>query len=107
MWRCSAALRARELTPLFFKELCRLKETGLVKKARGEGLGVECPPFGMERPHRVALTLLPLLACSFISTDQAGWVLQGACAAIAVGASLTAGARVAVIHRQLRGSEGP
>jgi CDP-diacylglycerol--glycerol-3-phosphate 3-phosphatidyltransferase len=76
-------------------------------RARGEGLGVECPPFGLERPHRVALTLLPLLAQPFL---PAGWGLRllfASCAAIAAGAALTAAARMVVIHRLLRRAEGP
>ena len=44
----------RELTPLFFEGLNRLKETGLVAKVRGEGLvfGIECAAgLGMDSRH--------------------------------------------------------
>ncbi len=47
---------ARELTPLFFAGLERLKETGVVAKVRGEGMvfGIECNPIGETAAEDVA-----------------------------------------------------
>src|SRR5512133_1519830 len=52
-------------------------------RARGEGLGVECPNFGMERPHRVVLLMFVLLFAQFMLPGRAGGLLvEGACAVI-------------------------
>jgi CDP-diacylglycerol--glycerol-3-phosphate 3-phosphatidyltransferase len=75
-------------------------------RARGEGLEVACPPFGLERPHRVGLVLLPLLAAPFLGPALSETVLEAACAVVALGAGVTAGARIAVIHRLLRRGGG-
>jgi 4-aminobutyrate aminotransferase-like enzyme len=50
----------RALTPLFFEGLCRLKETGLVKKVRGEGLvfGIECADCGKLPSQQVAIEIV-------------------------------------------------
>jgi CDP-diacylglycerol--glycerol-3-phosphate 3-phosphatidyltransferase len=73
-------------------------------RARGEGLGVECPNFGMERPHRVVLLMFALIFAPFLG--RAGSIeVELACAAIALGATVTALGRMVVIHRQLRKQE--
>lgn len=71
-------------------------------RARGEGLGVECPPFGWERPHRLVLLVVALLVAPFLPQDRAVWMLEGVCGAIAVGAGLTAIGRIFVIRRILQ-----
>jgi 4-aminobutyrate aminotransferase-like enzyme len=50
----------RALTPVFFEALCRLKETGLVKKVRGEGLvfGIECADCGNLTSEEVAIEIV-------------------------------------------------
>jgi len=50
----------RVLTPVFFEGLCRLKETGLVKKVRGEGLvfGIECADCGKLTSQEVAIEIV-------------------------------------------------
>ncbi|HEY2252950.1 MAG TPA: aspartate aminotransferase family protein [Planctomycetaceae bacterium] len=50
----------RALTPLFFEALCRLKETGLIKKVRGEGLvfGIECADCGKLTSQEVAVEIV-------------------------------------------------
>ncbi|HEX9049832.1 MAG TPA: CDP-alcohol phosphatidyltransferase family protein [Anaeromyxobacter sp.] len=74
-------------------------------RARGEGLGVECPNFGMERPHRVVLLMFALLFAPFLPGRGGGILVEAACAAIALGASATAIGRMVVIHRRLRVAE--
>jgi len=74
-------------------------------RARGEGLGVECPNFGMERPHRVVLLMFALIFAPFLPGRWAGWIVEGACAAIALGATATALGRMIVIHGRLRRQE--
>ncbi len=77
-------------------------------RARGEGLGVECPNFGMERPHRVVLLMFALLFAPFMPGRWGAWLVEGACAAIALGAAATALGRMVVIHQRLRRQEqGP
>ncbi len=50
----------RELTPIFFEGLNRLKETGLVQKVRGEGLvfGIECADCGGLSSKQVAVEIV-------------------------------------------------
>ena len=50
----------RALTPVFIDGLCRLKQTGLVKKVRGEGLvfGIECADCGKLTSQQVAIELV-------------------------------------------------
>ncbi len=74
-------------------------------RARGEGLGVECPNFGMERPHRVVLLMFALLFAPFLPGQGGKILVEAACAAIALGASVTAIGRMVVIHRRLRQRE--
>ncbi len=74
-------------------------------RARGEGLGVACPNFGLERPHRVVLLMFPLLASPFLPRAAAVLLIEGACAVIAVGAAATALGRMVVIHQRLRRDE--
>ncbi len=74
-------------------------------RARGEGLGVACPNFGLERPHRVVLLMFPLLASPFLPHRPAVLLVEGACAVIAVGAAATALGRMVVIHQRLRREE--
>ncbi len=71
-------------------------------RARGEGLGVECPNFGMERPHRVVLLMFAMLFAPFLPPRVAVLVLEGACALVSVGATATALGRMVVIHQRLR-----
>ncbi len=70
-------------------------------RARGEGLGVECPNFGMERPHRVVLLMFAMLFAPFLGRVGV-LVVEGALAIIAVGATATALGRMVVIHHRLR-----
>src|SRR5512145_2791061 len=74
-------------------------------RARGEGLGVECPNFGMERPHRVVLLMFAMLFAPFIPGRAGVLVVEGACAIVAVGATATALGRMVVIHHRLRRTE--
>jgi CDP-diacylglycerol---glycerol-3-phosphate 3-phosphatidyltransferase len=71
-------------------------------RARGEGLGVACPNFGLERPHRVVLAMVAFLGATFLPDRLAVLLLEGLCALVALGAGLTAIARMAVIHQLLR-----
>jgi CDP-diacylglycerol--glycerol-3-phosphate 3-phosphatidyltransferase len=71
-------------------------------RARGEGLGVACPTFGMERPHRVVSLMFALLAAAFLAEEHALLLLEGVTALIALGAGGTAAARMVVIHQLLR-----
>jgi 4-aminobutyrate aminotransferase-like enzyme len=50
----------RELTPIFFDGLNRLKETGLLHKVRGEGLvfGIECADCGSLSSKQVAIEIV-------------------------------------------------
>ncbi len=73
-------------------------------RARGEGLGVECPNFGMERPHRVVLLMFAMLFAPFLGRVGV-LVVEGALAIIAVGATATALGRMVVIHHRLRRTE--
>lgn len=70
-------------------------------RARGEGLAVDCPAFGWERPHRLVLVLVALLVAPFLPAGRATLTLQLVCGAIAVGAGLTALGRIVVIRRML------
>jgi CDP-diacylglycerol--glycerol-3-phosphate 3-phosphatidyltransferase len=74
-------------------------------RARGEGLGVDCPNFGMERPHRVVLLMFALVLAPFVPGGKGGLLVEGACAIIALGATATALGRMVVIHRRLRQQE--
>jgi CDP-diacylglycerol--glycerol-3-phosphate 3-phosphatidyltransferase len=71
-------------------------------RARGEGLGVDCPSFGWERPHRVALLVVALGVARFLPAPRAVLPLELVCGALAVGAGLTALGRILVIRRMLR-----
>jgi CDP-diacylglycerol--glycerol-3-phosphate 3-phosphatidyltransferase len=74
-------------------------------RARGEGLGVECPNFGMERPHRVVLLMFAMLFAPFFPGRAGVLMIEGACAIVAVGATATALGRMVVIHQRLRRTE--
>jgi CDP-diacylglycerol--glycerol-3-phosphate 3-phosphatidyltransferase len=74
-------------------------------RARGEGLGVECPNFGMERPHRVVLLMFAMLFAPFFPPPSGVLVVEAACAIIALGATATALWRMIVIHQRLRREE--
>ncbi len=77
-------------------------------RARGEGLGVVCPNFGMERPHRVVLLMFAMMAAPFLPGQGGPLLVESACAIVAVGASATALGRMIVIHQRLRRQEhGP
>ena len=58
----------RALTPMFFEALCRLKETGLVKKVRGEGLvfGIECADCEKLTSQEVAVEIVK---AAYVGTD--------------------------------------
>ena len=71
-------------------------------RARGEGLSVDCPPFGLERPHRIVLMLAALLPAAFLPAEHAVALVQSGTALVAAGAGATAAGRIAVIHRLLR-----
>jgi CDP-diacylglycerol--glycerol-3-phosphate 3-phosphatidyltransferase len=72
-------------------------------RARGEGLGVACPSFGWERPHRVGLLVVALGVAPFLPAARAVLLLELVCGALAVGAGLTALGRILVVRRMLRG----
>jgi CDP-diacylglycerol---glycerol-3-phosphate 3-phosphatidyltransferase len=74
-------------------------------RARGEGLGVSCPTFGLERPHRLVVFIFTLLPASFLAPEDAAALLTCACALVAVGAGMTALGRMVVIHQLLRRPE--
>ena len=74
-------------------------------RARGEGLGVDCPNFGMERPHRVVLLMFAMLFAPFLPGRGGELLVEGACAFVAVGAGATALGRMVVIHHRLRRQE--
>lgn len=74
-------------------------------RARGEGLGVSCPNFGLERPHRVVMLMATLLASAFLRPDRAELLLVGVCVLITAGAGATALGRMVVIHQLLRRAE--
>jgi CDP-diacylglycerol---glycerol-3-phosphate 3-phosphatidyltransferase len=71
-------------------------------RARGEGLGVSCPSFGIERPHRVVLFMAALLTAAFLAWEDALLLVEGTCAVIAVTAGVTAAGRIVVIYGILR-----
>jgi CDP-diacylglycerol--glycerol-3-phosphate 3-phosphatidyltransferase len=75
-------------------------------RARGEGLGVECPAFGLERPHRIVVMLAALLPAPFLPWREAHLAVLGGTALVAAGAGATAARRIAVIHRLLRRGAG-
>jgi len=75
-------------------------------RARGEGLSVDCPAFGLERPHRIVVMLAALLPAAFLAPEQAAALVQGGTALVAAGAAATAAGRIAVIHRLLRQRAG-
>jgi len=76
-------------------------------RARGEGLGVACPTFGLERPHRVVAVMFALLAAAFVPEPHATTLMRWVTAAVALGATGTAAARLWVIHRMLIRAEPP
>lgn len=77
-------------------------------RARGEGLGVACPNFGLERPHRVVLLMFAMMAAPLLPGQGGALLVESACAIVAVGASATALGRMVVIHQRLRRQEhGP
>lgn len=76
-------------------------------RARGEGLGVSCPSFGLERPHRLVAFMVALVAAAFLTPELAALVLTWTCGLVALGAGATALGRVFVIHQLLRRSGEP
>jgi len=74
-------------------------------RARGEGLGVSCPSFGLERPHRLLAFMLAMLTCTFLRPPTAALLLTWVCGGVALGAGITALARVFTIHQLLRRGE--
>lgn len=76
-------------------------------RARGEGLGVACPTFGLERPHRLVLFIFAMLAATFVSPHTATDLLTYVCGLVALGAGLTALGRMVIIHQLLRREAEP
>ncbi len=76
-------------------------------RARGEGLGVACPSFGLERPHRLVAFILALFTATFLAPVRAAEVLTYVCGFVALGAGSTALGRVFVIHQLLRRAGEP
>ena len=71
-------------------------------RARAEGLGVTCPNFGMERPHRVVLLMFAMVLAPFLPAGGAILLVESACAVVALGASATALGRMVVLYERLR-----
>jgi CDP-diacylglycerol--glycerol-3-phosphate 3-phosphatidyltransferase len=71
-------------------------------RARGEGLAVDCPAFGLERPHRIVLMLAVLLPADFLPPGPGTGLVQLGTGLVAAGAAATAAGRVIVIQRLLR-----
>lgn len=74
-------------------------------RARGEGLGVDCPKGGFERPHRMLVLMFTLLGGTFATREQALFAAEMACAVIALGAGYTAVQRMVVLYGILRRRE--
>jgi CDP-diacylglycerol--glycerol-3-phosphate 3-phosphatidyltransferase len=74
-------------------------------RARGEGLGVECPKGGFERPHRMLVLMFTLLGGTLVSRGSALFAAEVACAVIALGAGYTAVQRMVVLYGILRRRE--
>jgi CDP-diacylglycerol--glycerol-3-phosphate 3-phosphatidyltransferase len=70
-------------------------------RARGEGLGAECPNFGFERPHRVVTLMFTLIAAQFLAPERALLLVEAICGLITLAAGGTAVARIWIIHRIL------
>jgi len=70
-------------------------------RARGEGLGVDCPTFGLERPHRLVAMMFTLIAAEFLTMERALFLVEVVCVLVTVGAGGTAVGRMWVIHRML------
>ena len=70
-------------------------------RARGEGLGVDCPTFGLERPHRLVAMMFTLIAAEFLTMEHALSLVEVVCVLVTVGAGGTAVGRMWVIHRML------
>ncbi len=71
-------------------------------RARGEGLRVDCPSGGLERPHRLAVFITILLVAAFLEPEQARRAILWACALVAAGAGVTAAGRILAIRAILR-----
>ncbi|HET6412365.1 MAG TPA: CDP-alcohol phosphatidyltransferase family protein [Anaeromyxobacter sp.] len=71
-------------------------------KARGEGLGVACPTFGLERPHRLLVFIVAMLLATFLPRAAGEELLTYTCALVALSAGLTALGRMVIIHQLLR-----
>ncbi|MFT3913021.1 MAG: CDP-alcohol phosphatidyltransferase family protein [Anaeromyxobacteraceae bacterium] len=71
-------------------------------RARGEGLGVDCPGFGLERPHRLVAMMFTLIGAEFLPGDGALLLVEVVCVLVTVGAGATAVGRMVVIYRALR-----
>ena len=73
-------------------------------RARAEGVGIECKIGFMQRPERVVVTVLGVLAAGILGVCGVSWaeaVLYGAMLLIAVFANLTAVARLMWSKKQL------
>jgi CDP-diacylglycerol---glycerol-3-phosphate 3-phosphatidyltransferase len=70
-------------------------------RARGEGLGVDCPTFGLERPHRLVALMFTLIAAELLTMAHALLLVEVVCLLVTVGAGGTAVGRMWVIHRLL------
>jgi CDP-diacylglycerol--glycerol-3-phosphate 3-phosphatidyltransferase len=76
-------------------------------RARGEGLGVECPKGGFERPHRILVLMFTLLGGTLLARGQALFAAEVACAVIAIGAGCTAVQRMVTLYAILRHRDEP
>lgn len=74
-------------------------------RARGEGLGADCPSFGWERPHRLVLLIVALAVAAALPAPRAVLLIEWVCVAVAAGAGITALGRIVVIRRILRRRE--
>lgn len=74
-------------------------------RARAEGLGIECKIGFMQRPERVVVTCVGVIATGILGqcgVDWANWVLIVAMAIIAVFANITAAARIQHCRRAMQ-----
>jgi CDP-diacylglycerol---glycerol-3-phosphate 3-phosphatidyltransferase len=76
-------------------------------RARGEGLGVSCPNFGLERPHRLLAFMVAYFAATFLPPAGGALFVTCVCGAVALGAGVTALARMVTIHQLLRRAGEP
>ncbi|MBD5176412.1 MAG: CDP-alcohol phosphatidyltransferase family protein [Muribaculaceae bacterium] len=77
-------------------------------RARAEGLGIECKVGFMQRPERVVVTCLGVIAtgiAGLCGAEWANWILIVAMTIIAVFANITAAARISHCRRVMEGNK--